>query len=137
MERKERERDWKSEGLTNREREGGNRWPAVVSWRKKEGRRRKKNQGPNDTLGKTERKIPRCGGVFRRLEKRLYDVRSPSRGKIALYAPLALYVTARIRVNSKAREPVRFLFIGEEKREEERRKGEKRKMGREGGSVAR
>lgn len=88
-------------------------------------------------MGKTERKIPRCGGVFRRLEKRLYDVRSPSRGKIALYAPLALYVTARIRVNSKAREPVRFLFIGKEKREEERREGEKRKMGREGGSVAR
>lgn len=75
--------------------------------------------------------------VFRRLEKRLYDVRSPFEGKDRLYAALALSVTARIRVNSKAREPVRFLFIGKEKREEERREGEKRKMGREGGSVAR
>lgn len=135
MERKERERDWKPEELTNREREEGNRLASSSFLRKKEGRRRKKNQGANDTLGKTERKIPRCGGVFRRLEKRLYDVRSPSRGKIALYAPLALYVTARIRVNSKAREPVRFLFIGKEKRERKKGGREKKEKWEEKGEA--
>lgn len=55
MERKERERDWKPEELTNREREEGNRLASSSFLRKKEGRRRKKNQGANDTLGKTER----------------------------------------------------------------------------------
>lgn len=103
----------------------------------KKGRKEEKEESRSERYVGENGKIPRCGGVFRRLEKRLYDVRSPFEGKDRLYAALALSVTARIRVNSKAREPVRFLFIGKEKREEERREGEKRKMGREGGSVAR
>lgn len=101
--------------------------------RKKEGRRRKKNQERTIRWGK--RKDFEVRGVFRRLEKRLYDVRSPSRGKIALYAPLALYVTARIRVNSKAREPVRFLFIGKEKRERKKGGREKKEKWEEKGEA--
>lgn len=82
MEREERERDWKPEELTNREREEGNRLASSSFLRKKEGRRRKKNQGANDTLGKTERKIPRCEEFSADLKKDFTTSVPPSRGKI-------------------------------------------------------
>lgn len=100
--------------------------------RKKEGGERRIKER---TIRWGKRKDFEVRGVFRRLEKRLYDVRSPSRGKIALYAPLALYVTARIRVNSKAREPVRFLFIGKEKRERKKGGREKKEKWEEKGEA--
>lgn len=102
----------------------------------KKGRKEEKEESRSERyVGENGKKDSEVRRVFRRLEKRLYDVRSPFEGKDRLYAALALSVTARIRVNSKAREPVRFLFIGKEKRERKKGGREKKEKWEEKGEA--